>query len=78
MAEHVAHVGDLSALGLPEVQVVDGGEPAQKLTVRALQRPDLEAVAPERRPRAKPGQDLVAGPRPASVLARRDLGLGCV
>ena len=44
MGDGVGEVAYLSALDLAEVDVVDGGEPAQQLTGRTLERAGLDAV----------------------------------
>ena len=48
IGDGVGDVGQRAALGLAEVGVVDGGEPAQELARRPLQRPRLDAVAQHR------------------------------
>ena len=76
IADVVRDVGEPAALGLAEMDVVDGGEPAQKLTRRPLQCASLYAVAHERGPGLEARYDLVAGSGPVPALALVPVGSG--
>ena len=53
---------DVAALGLAEMNVVEGGEAAKQLARGALQCPRLYPMAEQARPRPDAGYHFVAGP----------------